>query len=77
LVVNVLDAYSGSRLTHELAPDESIDKEWSLKAFHGWYDLVVTVEQDASFERRLAGHLETGRDSYSDPALGGLVTLKA
>jgi hypothetical protein len=29
------------------------------------------------FEHRLAGHVETDRDSISDPALGGLLTLKA
>ena len=40
-------------------------------------DFVVTVAEDPSFERRLTGHVETGRDSISDPAMGGLVTLKA
>jgi phospholipase C len=47
-----------------------------LNALHGWYDLIVTVAEDPSFNYRLAGHVETGRDSFSDPALGGLVTLK-
>jgi hypothetical protein len=28
---------------------------------------------DAQFEHRLAGHLETGEDSISDPLMGGLV----
>jgi hypothetical protein len=31
---------------------------------------------DPTFNYRLAGHVETGKDSFSDPALGGLVTLK-
>ena len=44
--------------------------------FHGWYDLIVTVAGDPTFKYRLAGHVETGQDSFSDPALGGLVTLK-
>jgi phospholipase C len=30
----------------------------------------VTVNTDATFVRRLAGHVETGRSSMSDPALG-------
>ena len=42
----------------------------------GWYDVILKVTEDSTFEWRLAGHVETGRDSYSDPALGGLVTLK-
>ena len=37
---------------------------------HGWYDLTVTSGADPSFVRALAGHLENGRPSLSDPALG-------
>jgi phospholipase C len=59
--VSVLDAYTG---------------ELSLHQFHGWYDLIVTVAADTTLTYRLAGHVETGRESFSDPALGGLVTLK-
>jgi phospholipase C len=76
--VNVLDAYSGNRVTRLLQPHEKMfEAGWPLHEYFGWYDLVVTVAQDATFEYRLAGHVETGRDSFSDPALGGLVTLKA
>ncbi len=50
--------------------------ELSLDQFYGWYDLIVTVAGDPTFKYRLAGHVETGQDSFSDPALGGLVTLK-
>ena len=75
--VNVLDAYSGNRVTRLLQPHEKMfEAGWPLHEYFGWYDLVVTVAQDATFECRLAGHVETGRDSFSDPALGGLVTLK-
>jgi hypothetical protein len=56
---------------------ETFEDEFSLDQFHGWYDLVVTVAGDATFKYRLAGHVETGKDSFSDPALGGLVSLKA
>jgi phospholipase C len=76
--VTVVDAYSGNKLTRLLRPHESFEEfEWSLRQFFGWYDLVITVASDPTFEYRLAGHVETGRDSYSDPAMGGLVTLKA
>jgi phospholipase C len=33
---------------------------------HGWYDLSVTT-QSAGYLRRVAGHVETGRTSTSDP----------
>jgi phospholipase C len=78
--VSVLDAYSGNLVTRLLRPYESFhetfEDEWSLHQFHGWYDLIVTVAEDDTFKYRLAGHVETGRDSFSDPALGSLITLK-
>jgi phospholipase C len=71
--VSVLDAYTGNVITRRLDPHETLADEWSLDKFHNWYDLIVTVAGDATFNYRLAGHVETGRDSFSDPALGGLV----
>ncbi|MFH8398371.1 phosphocholine-specific phospholipase C [Streptomyces anulatus] len=32
---------------------------------HGWYDLVVTVDGEDGFRRRLMGHIENGRASVS------------
>lgn len=75
--VTVLDAYSGEKMMRVLGPSGRADARLSLGHFHGWYDLIVTVAEDPSFEYRLAGHVETGRDSISDPAMGGLLALKA
>lgn len=74
--VSVLDAYTGEVSTRLLQPHETFEDELSLGQFRGWYDLIVTVGGDSTFEYRLAGHVETGNESFSDPALGGLVTLK-
>ena len=35
-----------------------------------WYDFAVTCDSDAAFYRRLAGRIETGRHTVSDPAFG-------
>jgi phospholipase C len=35
-----------------------------------WYDVLIEQENTA-FRRRFAGHIETGKPSRSDPALGG------
>ena len=40
-----------------------------LERSHGWYDLAVATDDDHLFLRRLAGHVETGRPSTSDPAI--------
>jgi phospholipase C len=44
---------------------------WSLRSSGYWYDFTATVEGLAGYSRRFAGRVETGRDSISDPALGG------
>ncbi len=35
-----------------------------------WYDFSVFVEGNNVFEKRYAGHIETGKESMSDPAMG-------
>jgi phospholipase C len=75
--VTVLNAYAGNSVTQTLQPNETFEDKLSLQQFFGWYDLIVTAAGDTTFNYRLAGHVETGRDSFSDPALGGLVSLKA
>lgn len=42
---------------------------FALEASDHWYDLQVALP-GSPFRRRLAGHLETGRPSRSDPAIG-------
>jgi phospholipase C len=75
--VSVLDAYTGNVAQRSLHPNAAFVGLLSLNPFYGWYDLIITVAGDSNFSYRLAGHVETGDDSMSDPAMGGLVTLKA
>jgi phospholipase C len=63
------NAYTGmSARRHTLAPGASVDDAWALKDSAGWYDLTVTAASSTTFLRRLAGRVETGRPSTSDPA---------
>jgi phospholipase C len=75
--VTVLDAYTGFNSFHMLRGGDSFEFEGRCDSFFGWYDLLLKVAEDSSFLCRLAGHVETGDDSFSDPALGGLVSLRA
>ena len=74
--VSVLDAYTGKSVTRLLNPQQTFEDGLTLDEFGGWYDLIVSVSGDATFRYQIAGHVETGTDSISDPALGGLVTLR-
>ena len=49
---------------------ETFAQRVPLDASFGWYDLTIQVDSDPHFRRRVAGHLETGSDSMTDPAIG-------
>ncbi|HEV9035063.1 MAG TPA: phospholipase C, phosphocholine-specific [Puia sp.] len=52
-----------------LAAGEKNSMEIPLAASHGWYDFSVRVHGHPAFGIRYAGHIETGMDSVSDPAM--------
>jgi len=54
-----------------LAPFSQTARSWTLAGIGGWYDLTVTSPEAPRYLRRLAGRLETGAPSTSDPAMGG------
>jgi phospholipase C len=67
--LTVADAYTGNRATHVLRPGARVTETVHTHRSNNWYDISVTSERDAKFLRRLAGHVETGRPSTSDPAI--------
>lgn len=72
VTITVSDKYTGRHHVNVLKPGQTTNKQWTLGDFLGWYDLVVTVKEDPAFAYRLAGHVETGKHSISDPAMAGL-----
>lgn len=68
--LHTANAYSGQRATHRVLPGELVIQRFALSDSFGWYDVTLTAESDGSFQQQIAGHLETGSDSASDPALG-------
>ena len=75
--VSVFHGYTNRLKTYFLKPQKSFTRKVSLHGSYGWYDLILTVAGDQTFQYRLGGHVETGKESYSDPAVGGFVTLKS
>jgi phospholipase C len=68
--VSVLDNYSHQKIEFRLEAEQERSEFWALERSYGWYDFRIATSSDSSFQHRLAGHLETGRDSMSDPAIG-------
>ena len=54
-----------------VAPGSSSELRWPVEDNGNWYDFTITCSASASFKRRIAGRIETGEDSVSDPAMGG------
>ena len=70
IAIRVADAYGGETVSLTVAAGGRTIPHRSLARTFGWYDLTITVAGAPGFEHQLAGHLETGRNSHTDPALG-------
>ena len=70
-VITAGNFYTGRGEVRNLAAGASMTTKWSLGGTSGWYDIAITVDVDAGFYWRLAGHVENGRDSVTDPGIGG------
>jgi phospholipase C len=67
--LTVANVYTGPRHV-ELRPGESRTLSIATGGSGGWYDVTVTADGVAGFSRNLAGRLESGGPSISDPQLG-------
>ncbi|MBB5506322.1 phosphocholine-specific phospholipase C [Paraburkholderia atlantica] len=67
----IVNAYDKNHvIKHWVRGGDTDNLYLDLRKAYGWYDLEITVDTDPTFARRIAGHVETGNDSISDPALG-------
>ncbi|PWK33337.1 phosphocholine-specific phospholipase C [Cupriavidus plantarum] len=56
--------------TQTVQPGRVGELRWTLGDSGNWYDFAIVCDTQASFRRRVAGRVETGKDSVSDPAMG-------
>ncbi|MES1222289.1 MAG: phospholipase C, phosphocholine-specific, partial [Bacteroidota bacterium] len=73
-VIEITDnAYKTPLQTKTLAKNAKGNIIINLAKSNGWYDFTVRIKGNKSFEKRYAGHVETGAGSKSDPAMGKVV----
>jgi phospholipase C len=74
LTVLIQDVIYATERTVTLAAagtkEASTSVAFELKRSFGWHDLQVRVQGAPRFEKRYAGRIETGQDSFSDPRMG-------
>jgi phospholipase C len=69
VTITLTDAYSGATMSSPVASGATGTHTFNLNSTHGWYDVTIEVAQDASFRYQVAGHVETGEESFTDPAI--------
>jgi phospholipase C len=75
LDVEVADfAYKSEPQRATIAPGAAASLSVSGERSFGWYDLGVRAAGNTLFSNRYAGRVETGKPSFSDPAMGGTIS---
>ncbi|HUK37402.1 MAG TPA: phospholipase domain-containing protein, partial [Vicinamibacterales bacterium] len=77
VIVTITDLYGGEKTVQAIPAGHSFKQFWPRERSFGWYDFTIAVNTDHNFNARVAGHIENGRDSISDPALSPFVHREA
>jgi phospholipase C len=64
------NAYKKKDIVQEIAKGGKVTVSLSLKDSYGWYDFSLQINGADAFEKRYAGRVETGKESFSDPYMG-------
>jgi len=68
------NAYGAATQRKQVEAGGNASVRLNLQRNHGWYDFTVkTRETEAEAEARFAGRIETGKASFTDPLMGGVV----
>lgn len=66
-------SYKNQPVSRNIAAGATADIPLDTASSHGWYDFSVAVKGIDSFEQTYSGRVETGKDGFTDPAMGGAV----
>lgn len=67
------NSYKSGTKEKLVKPGERVTIVTDQSKSHGWYDFSLTVKGTPNFEKRFAGHVETGKVSITDPLMGGVI----
>jgi phospholipase C len=71
--LRIQNLYDNEIVTRVVEQGKVFERFWSLEKLSGWYNLVLSVESDPTFQQQFAGHLETGQPSRTDPQIGAVM----
>ena len=65
--------YTKAVQTKQLAAQGSSSVVFDLYKTYGWYDVSVKIKGNSAFEKRYAGKVETGKETFTDPMMGRVI----
>jgi phospholipase C len=72
-VFEITDHYTKTTQTKQLAEHSSAVINFDLSKTYGWYDVSVKIKSHNTFEKRYAGKVEAGKETFTDPMMGRLI----
>jgi phospholipase C len=72
VTIKLTNGYTGETLSSNVEAGDDGSHTFNLNSTHGWYDFTIEVAQDPSFRYQVAGHVETGEESFTDPAIAAV-----
>jgi phospholipase C len=72
-VFKIFDNYTKTSQIKSIAANTLASIVLDLSKTHAWYDFEITIKDNDSFKKRYAGRVETGKESFTDPIMGGVV----
>lgn len=74
LTVEIKDnAYKKNTIKKTIKPSATETLVLNLKGSHGWYDFSIGVAGFGNFEKRFAGRVENGKETFTDPFMGRMI----
>ncbi|TZF82299.1 phospholipase C, phosphocholine-specific [Pedobacter sp. BS3] len=72
--IRLTDAYQKNKVQQmPLKQNGKLQIPVNLQKSFGWYDVSVQVQGYPQFQKHYAGHVETGKESFTDPLMGQVV----
>ena len=67
------NAYKAKATTKAIDKGTEATVILNLLKSYNWYDFSIRIKEIAGLEKRYAGHVETGKESKSDPYMGRVI----
>lgn len=69
------DAYKINNKTIKVDAKSKKVVSLNLQKYHHWYNFIITAKGFDGYSKHYAGHIETGKESVTDPYMGGVVAV--